>query len=89
MLHDEDVETFWRDGVVCLRCVVPAEWTVRLAAAVEDVIAARDGTDLSAMASQIDAGGGAVLRDTPASGAPRFAGQESGFEPRRAALFAP
>ena len=79
MLRDEDVETFWRDGVVCLRGVVPAEWTERLAAAVEDVIAARDGTDLSAMASQIDAGGGAVVRDAAASGSPRgrfFAGTD-------------
>ncbi|MBY0279047.1 phytanoyl-CoA dioxygenase family protein [Candidatus Binatia bacterium] len=83
MLRDEDVETFWRDGVVCLRGVLPADWTERLALAVEDVIAASDGTDLSAMASAIDAGGGAVLRDAPATGtaagAPRgrfFAGTD-------------
>lgn len=79
MLRDEDVATFWRDGVVCLRGVLPLDWTDRLAAAVEDVIAAADGTDLSAMASAIDAGGGAVLRDAPASGAPRgrfFAGTD-------------
>lgn len=69
MLRDEDVETFWRDGVVCLRGVLPVEWTERLARAVEDVIAASDGTDLSAMASAIDAGGGTVLRDAPATGA--------------------
>ena len=79
MVRDEDVDAFWRDGVVCLRGVLPADWTGRLAAAVEDVIAARDGTDLSAMASQIDAGGGAVLRDAPAADAPRgrfFAGTD-------------
>jgi ectoine hydroxylase-related dioxygenase (phytanoyl-CoA dioxygenase family) len=79
MLHDEDVETFWRDGVVCVRDVVPAAWTERLAAAVEEVLAARDGTDLSAMASAIDAGGGAVLRDAPSADAPRgrfFAGTD-------------
>lgn len=79
MLRDEDVEGFWRDGVVCLRGVVPADWTTRLAAAVEDVIAASDGTDLSAMASQIDRGGGAVLRDAQAADAPRgrfFAGTD-------------
>lgn len=79
MLREEDVETFWKDGVVCLRDVVPAAWTERLAAAVEDVIAARDGTDLSAMASQIDAGGGAVLRDATTSGTTRgrfFAGTD-------------
>lgn len=71
MLRDEDVETFWRNGVVCLRGVLPAEWTERLAVAVEEVIEARDGTDLSAMASQIDSGGGKVLRDAPVPGAPR------------------
>ena len=32
MLREEDVETFWKDGVVCLRDVVPAAWTERLAA---------------------------------------------------------
>lgn len=81
MLRDEDVETFWRDGVVCVRAVVPVEWTERLAAAVEEVLAASDGTDLSAMASAIDASGGAVLRDTPgaSTSAPRgrfFAGTD-------------
>ena len=79
MLRDEDVEGFWRDGVVCLRGVVPADWTARLAVAVEEVIAASDGTDLSAMASQIDRGGGAVLRDAQAADAPRgrfFAGTD-------------
>ena len=77
----EQVETFWVDGVVCLRGVLPADWLARLEVAVEDVLAARDGTDLSAMAARIDAGGGAVLRDAPAadSATPRgrfFAGTD-------------
>lgn len=79
MLRDDDVATFWSDGVVCLRGVLPASWLERLAAAVEDALAARDGTDLSAMATQIAAGGGAVLRDQAAAAAPRgrfFAGTD-------------
>jgi len=78
-LRDEQIETFWADGVVCLRGVLAPEWITRLQAAVEDVLAARDGTDLSAMAQQIDAGGGAVLRDTAPSAARRgrfFAGTD-------------
>ena len=73
------IDTFWADGVVCLRGVIPAAWIERLQGAVEDVLAARDGTDLSAMAAQIDAGGGAVLRDAPAAGGARgrfFAGTD-------------
>src|SRR5262249_31793840 len=49
--------------------VLPLAWTERLAAAVEDVLASRDGTDLSEMAARIDAGGGAVLRDQVGAGA--------------------
>ena len=69
-LAPEQIEAFWTDGVVCLRGVLPAAWIARLEAAVEEVLAARDGTDLSALASRIDAAGGAVLRDAPAGGAP-------------------
>jgi len=65
----QEIETFWADGVVCLRGVLPASWIERLAVAVEEVLAAGDGTDLSAMASSIDAGGGPVLRD-PAHASP-------------------
>lgn len=76
---EEQIEAFWADGVVCLRGVLPATWTERLAAAVEELLAAGDGTDLSAMASSIDAGGGPVLRDAASAGAPRgrfFAGTD-------------
>jgi len=79
MLSDGQVETFWSDGVVCLRGVLPGDWISRLQQAVEEVLTARDGTDLSAMAAQIDAGGGAVLRDPAAAGTRRgrfFAGTD-------------
>lgn len=75
----DEIEAFWADGVVCLRGVLPAVWIDRLAAAVEDVLAAGEGTDLSQMAEGIDAGGGPVLRDASAAGTPRgrfFAGTD-------------
>lgn len=78
-VRDDQIETFWADGVVCLRGVLAPDWIARLHAAVEDVLSARDGTDLSAMAAQIDAGGGAVLRDAASDGTPRgrfFAGTD-------------
>jgi ectoine hydroxylase-related dioxygenase (phytanoyl-CoA dioxygenase family) len=73
----DETETFWADGVVCLRGVLPAGWLARLEVAVEEVLASGDGTDLSAMAAQIAAGGGTVLRDAAAGARPRgrfFAG---------------
>lgn len=81
MASEREIETFWAEGVVCLRGVLPASWIDRLAVAVEEVLAAGDGTDLSAMASSIDAGGGPVLRDpvNASASAPRgrfFAGTD-------------
>lgn len=79
MLAEADVERFWGEGVVCLRGVLPDAWLARLGDAVEEVIAANDGTDLSSMAASIDAGGGRVLRDATRAGAARgrfFAGTD-------------
>jgi ectoine hydroxylase-related dioxygenase (phytanoyl-CoA dioxygenase family) len=78
------VETFWADGVVVVRDVLPADWIERMRAAVENVLAARDGTDLSAMASRIAAAGSDVLRDPGTSTGRFFAGTDHW---RRHAIF--
>jgi ectoine hydroxylase-related dioxygenase (phytanoyl-CoA dioxygenase family) len=47
---DADREAFRRDGVVCLRGVVPPDWLDRLAEGVERVVHGGDAADLSAFA---------------------------------------
>jgi ectoine hydroxylase-related dioxygenase (phytanoyl-CoA dioxygenase family) len=60
---DDEIAAFERDGVVCLRAVVPPAWLTRMEAAVEDAIHHQTTTDLSALARGLGA---------PASAAGRF-----------------
>jgi ectoine hydroxylase-related dioxygenase (phytanoyl-CoA dioxygenase family) len=46
----DDVEAFWRDGVVCLRGVLPPELLDAMAEPVEFAIAGEQSADLSALA---------------------------------------
>jgi ectoine hydroxylase-related dioxygenase (phytanoyl-CoA dioxygenase family) len=50
MVTDAEIETFWRDGVVCLRGVLAPEVLDATAATVEVVIASTQSADLSAIA---------------------------------------
>ena len=50
MVTSDEVETFWRDGVVCLRGVLPSELLGALAEPVEQAIAGEQSADLSALA---------------------------------------
>ena len=50
MVTGDDIETFWRDGVVCLRGVLPRELLDAMAEPVEDAIAGEQSADLSALA---------------------------------------
>ena len=43
-----EVESFWRDGVVCLRGVLPLDWLERMAAPVDEALRDPLTTDLSA-----------------------------------------
>ena len=58
-LTDDEVETFWRDGVVCLRQVFPEDWLVAMAQPVEEALASAATTDLSSFGDDL-AGGGAT-----------------------------
>ncbi len=53
-VHDRDVDAFWRDGVVCLRGVLPAALVASMAAPVETAIASPQSADLSALAGAPD-----------------------------------
>ena len=35
----DEIDTFWRDGVVCLRGMFDADWIARMGEAVDDAIA--------------------------------------------------
>jgi ectoine hydroxylase-related dioxygenase (phytanoyl-CoA dioxygenase family) len=50
MVSAEEVDTFWRDGVVCLRGVLPRELLDAMAGPVEHAIAGEQSADLSALA---------------------------------------
>lgn len=70
---DAEVESFWRDGVVCLRQVLPAEWLDHMAGPVEDALASASMTDLSAMGDDLEAAGAVRVVDesVQAAGIPR------------------
>ena len=59
-IADEEVEAFWRDGVVCLRQVLPLEWLDRMADPVEAALASASTTDLSAFGDDLVTSAGAV-----------------------------
>jgi ectoine hydroxylase-related dioxygenase (phytanoyl-CoA dioxygenase family) len=54
VITDVEVETFWRDGVVCLRGVIDAGWLERMARPVEESLRSSAVADLSAMRDQLD-----------------------------------
>lgn len=57
---DAEVDTFWRDGVVCLRGVMPHDWLARMAGPVEDALTSEATADLSQMGDDIAAATGAT-----------------------------
>ena len=48
-ITDDEVRTFWRDGVVCLRAVMPVDWLRRMEQPVEAALASGTVADLSEM----------------------------------------
>ncbi|MCU0310065.1 MAG: phytanoyl-CoA dioxygenase family protein [Acidimicrobiales bacterium] len=46
---DAEVDAFWRDGVVCLRGVMPEEWLEAMADPVEDALGGSSTADLTGM----------------------------------------
>ncbi|MDB5393505.1 MAG: hypothetical protein JWM91_1011 [Rhodospirillales bacterium] len=63
-VSDEDVATFWRDGAVCLRGVIPQSWRDSVAEALEDWLRSPDCLDFTAYGGEIARQAGAeVLTD--------------------------
>ena len=70
----DEVATFWRDGVVCLRSIIPVERVESMAEPIEEALVGSAMADLSEMADALESGAGAtrnVDELVVASGAPR------------------
>jgi ectoine hydroxylase-related dioxygenase (phytanoyl-CoA dioxygenase family) len=59
-ISDEEVETFWRDGVVCLREAVSAEWVALVAHSMEDWLASPQRFDLTQYGEEVAQARGAA-----------------------------
>ena len=74
---EAEVAAYERDGVVCLRGVLPVSWVGRMQAAVERVLDQPGIVDMTEMARSIEASGGQALVDArvePAGERGRFYG---------------
>jgi len=56
----EEVDTFWRNGVVCLRSILPVDFVASMAGPVEDALNGTAMANLSEMADALESGSGAV-----------------------------
>lgn len=71
---DAEVEAFWRDGVVCLRGILPIDLVESMAQPVEEALVSASMADLSEMADALESGAGAsrnVDEAVVSSGVPR------------------
>jgi len=57
---DEEIAAFWRDGVVCLRDILPTESVLAMADPIDRMLAADEAADLTAMADALESGAGAT-----------------------------
>jgi ectoine hydroxylase-related dioxygenase (phytanoyl-CoA dioxygenase family) len=67
-LTDTEVETFWTDGVVCLRAVLDPAVLTTMAAPVDAALRGDESADLSEMGRALAAAGETVLRDGESRG---------------------
>jgi hypothetical protein len=58
-ISDEEVETFWRDGVVCLREALPGEWIELVARSMEEWLASPQRFDLTQYGADVTQARGA------------------------------
>lgn len=68
----EEIETFWRDGVVCLRGILDPSVLAAMEPAVSALVDTPELADLSAMGDALAAGGQDVLREAGAVRTGRF-----------------
>ena len=57
---DNEIATFWRDGVVCLRDILPVDVVMAMAEPIDRMLDADEAADLTAMADALESGAGAT-----------------------------
>jgi ectoine hydroxylase-related dioxygenase (phytanoyl-CoA dioxygenase family) len=57
---DDEIATFWRDGVVCLRDILPVDVVMAMAEPIDRMLDADEAADLTAMADALESGAGAT-----------------------------
>ena len=70
----DEIDAFWRDGVVCLRSILPVELVESMAAPIDAALDTSTMADLSEMADLLESGAGAtrmIDEAVAASGLPR------------------
>jgi ectoine hydroxylase-related dioxygenase (phytanoyl-CoA dioxygenase family) len=68
-ITDEEIETFWRDGVVCLKGVIDKAWLEAIAGPVESILASGRATNVTERVRKARAGGAKdLLQDGEGSG---------------------
>ena len=68
----EEIEQFDRDGVVCLRAILPTEWIKSMEGPVADVLDSEETANMTAMAESMAASDSHIAIDTRADGTGRF-----------------
>jgi ectoine hydroxylase-related dioxygenase (phytanoyl-CoA dioxygenase family) len=68
VVTDAEIEAFWRDGVVCLRSILPAELLDSMVQPVEDALVSTAMADLSEMGDALASGGVARVVDSAVDG---------------------
>lgn len=62
-ITDDEIETFWNDGVVCLRGVLPRDLLSSMEAPLAELLELPEMGDMSAMGDALESSGHNVLRD--------------------------
>lgn len=64
VITQDEIDAFWRDGFVCLRGVIPAEWIERMQVAVDAWLRSADAFDYTEFGTSVaEAAGAEVLLD--------------------------
>jgi ectoine hydroxylase-related dioxygenase (phytanoyl-CoA dioxygenase family) len=63
-VSQDEIDTFWRDGVVCLRQIISFEWIERMAQAVDEWLGSPECLDYTTFGTDVaEAAGAAVMVD--------------------------
>jgi ectoine hydroxylase-related dioxygenase (phytanoyl-CoA dioxygenase family) len=73
----DEIDTFWRDGVVCLRNIVPPQWIDHMSSAVEEWLASPACLDFTKFGSEVaQAAGADVMVDAGTRRGHFYSGQD-------------